>query len=867
MACLLDLPTEILLIIIQNLDEVSDLRSLSAASRRLYYVANPVLYSLAAKRYPYLLCWACGAGLFGVAEKLLVAGLSPNLPAVNCKWPVQFIDDDDSSLEKQRNNAESPPDVLNEVYQHHLSNSHLGGQDIQVVPYNPKIHSDVEEYIAGRSSYWFPLHAAAMSGHTGIMKLLFDYGAYLDPPGRGLCRCSPDGLGPLVQHWPRNYWTPLHVALCSRNELAANLLIKLGASPIVELCFRQSSALHWAARASFVSTTKLLLEGGPNASVDAEFHDPYYQTPLMWALGTENSIEIMTCLLQHGVNIDAHVIEAYSIPKYCEKPTALTQACYNGWHKDAIFLVNAGASVHLIQPRCPSALDQCFNWFGVRLNRDEEFRRFAITNMREMDNEDMNRLMKHHRRYGYKFSQLAIGPGPNDPNEDDNIAGMVELIRELIHSGANIHNSLAGTHYPLIRASARHLISIVELLQASGSDVNQEDDNGLFPLLAAISDANMDRADDLFTTVKYLLDHGADPNKANKFGQTVLMEICRSYEWIPLQLEMVKLLVGYGADINLRSPLYKSAYYPEYSGSIPKAITLPLQAAFHYGKYEIWRYLWDSGAEISHEKADLRLMLEDFVVNRREWEKGEEWDEWEELGKDDPPRCSNIYPTKRRREFCASLRVLLAMDLSGWLAKDPICLWLSTKLGDFRLTNLFLDAGASDASWSHEVYGSCLCNILDGIFPDKPFDIACVQRLVSLGADVNAVYRDRSILQCLFHLGHYQTEIEDGGLKRFIEFFTVLVDNGVIPTKEELECFRDMVELDRIHSDTDFWECRILEYMVLDTDFRLNLRRELRRRFVVENNKIVHRKHLTYRDVALDKEVPIAVTSSGSYWP
>ncbi|OTA57481.1 ankyrin [Hypoxylon sp. EC38] len=855
------LPTELILGIIEYLDDIPDLRSLTATTRRLNYITTPVLYSLGAKKYPYLLSWACGAGLLGVVEKLLVVGLSPNLPAVGVDSPEKLATHSENTLPL---NMLDPSSVLNEVYHHQVWKQgppRWLRREAQVPIYNPNVHSVAEEYIDGYTSYWFPLHAAAMSGSIEIIRLLFDFGAYLDPPSRWLCGCSPDGIyGPMFCNYSPTsvyYWTPLHTALCCGNESTANYLLGLGASSNIELRERQSNALHWAARGGFLSTTKLLLEGVRNVSVDIPA--PNGTTPLMWALGTERSIETMTCLIEHGANIEAKVTPIWT------RPTALTEACYNGWYKDATFLIDAGATSHSISPTEPSALDQCLISLNAGLNREE---RCEQENMIKRKTR-LFKALDLRRKYNYKLGKLALRPCPNDLNEDAGSAAIMELMKKLIHNGANVNTSPAGTRHPLIRASAAHLIPIMELLLASGADVNQEDDKGSFPLLAAVPKRRADWEDDVFGTVEFLLKHGAHSNKTDKSGRTTLMKICRHLQRSPSQLETVKLLVSYGADINIRSPFGKRLDlfwgYCNHDCS-------PLQVTFHERKYDILHYFMDQGAKILHEKADLSLMLEDFHYHAHEWEKEGEWDSGVEMN--EPPNYTNVYPWQCRVNLCPPLRLLLSLDRSGWLAKDPRSLYLSTRITKYPLLKSLLDAGASDASWI-EYDRSCLSVFFPDVCVNGKPDFACAQRLVSIGADVNAMGGGHSLLSRTLYGVVSGRWVEGGGFTEFIKLLTFLVDNGVDPSREELEMFEEIVRLDKIHGGFPLWEwdelCsndpKLQDRVDLD-DFeqnsRLDLRREVRRQFVVEGNKIVRRKVLTYGDVALTEGDIDVVGASGS---
>lgn len=78
MAKLLRLPDELLCMVVDFCDHISDLRSLSATCRQFHDVFNPFLYKRAVSCYPHLLTWACDTSQVSLVKKLLAAGADPN---------------------------------------------------------------------------------------------------------------------------------------------------------------------------------------------------------------------------------------------------------------------------------------------------------------------------------------------------------------------------------------------------------------------------------------------------------------------------------------------------------------------------------------------------------------------------------------------------------------------------------------------------------------------------------------------------------------------------------------------------------------------------------------------------------------------
>ncbi|KAI2622419.1 ankyrin repeat-containing domain protein [Hypoxylon sp. NC1633] len=627
MALFLTLPNELLLDIIGQLDDPHDLSSISATSRLLHYVANPFLYAFAAKNRPYLLFWASEFGRVSTAEKLLLAGQDPNIPMIeedHGRCYAQFKDEANTDLDPIT--SQRIEEMGNYVWRR------WGENDCESPENNGlffSYHSSGPNYpwTCPLPMYWFPIHLAAISGSVDMIKLLVDYGARIQVPSCGLCLCSAtsgvyDGENhPSYQDGegiPR--WSPLHTALCRGKEAAANLLLDLGASPEVELRANMSNALHWAASSGCLSTVKTLLE---KHQVPADINDSVNSTPLMWTLGASRSFEIIECLLQHGASTDLEMDDRDE--EEIRQPTALSQACANGWYEDAIQLIEAGADIHRVLPVLKlSPLDLCLRVLGAdwyRLGGERSgnwYAPWSLVNefdmIQQCQDDNRRRYISRLWRMGYQLqlwaketSQLPL----YEDNGDIYFSGMIQLVKLLILRGANIHGSPAAPSSVLMRASAAHLVPIVDLLLASGESVDQEDAEGITPLLAALLSTNLPWIDTLYETVRPLINHGAHPNQKNTFGETVFFRrLCcepPQKDWhSERNLELVKALVSYGADVNLRSPVRR-----RHDGTV--VMYSPIQAAFYYKHYDICRYLLEIGAEISSENHDLRIMLEDSL--------------------------------------------------------------------------------------------------------------------------------------------------------------------------------------------------------------------------------------------------------------
>ncbi|HEY3855478.1 MAG TPA: ankyrin repeat domain-containing protein [Verrucomicrobiae bacterium] len=151
-------------------------------------------------------------------------------------------------------------------------------------------------------------------------------------------------------------------------------------------------------------------------------------------------------------------------------------------------------------------------------------------------------------------------------------AGAVKIVKLLLDNGANPNpnsNPLAESS-PLLEALMAGDAAIIELLLQHGADGNATADQGLSmamasrcdkavsALAAKITDTNAFSAaltesatlGDLKSS-RLMLERGADVNAFDPFGKTALMYAAGSDT---LPLDVVKLLIEYGADVKCRVP-------------------------------------------------------------------------------------------------------------------------------------------------------------------------------------------------------------------------------------------------------------------------------------------------------------------------
>uniref|UniRef100_A0A0A9WC50 Ankyrin repeat and KH domain-containing protein 1 n=1 Tax=Lygus hesperus TaxID=30085 RepID=A0A0A9WC50_LYGHE len=162
-------------------------------------------------------------------------------------------------------------------------------------------------------------------------------------------------------------------------------------------------------------------------------------------------------------------------------------------------------------------------------------------------------------------------------------AGYYELAQVLLAMHANVEDrGIKGDCTPLMEAASSGYVDIVRLLIHHGADVNAQSSSGNTPLMYACAGGHVE-------AVRVLLDNGANVEDHNENGHTPLMEAA-SAGHVPV----AEILLARGAGINTHSNEFKES-----------ALTL----ACYKGHLDMVRFLLEAGADQEHKTDEMHTAL------------------------------------------------------------------------------------------------------------------------------------------------------------------------------------------------------------------------------------------------------------------
>ncbi|XP_030756084.1 ankyrin repeat domain-containing protein 17 isoform X3 [Sitophilus oryzae] len=244
-----------------------------------------------------------------------------------------------------------------------------------------------------------------------------------------------------------------------------------------------------------------------------------------------------------------------------EDKTALVEACNDGDVGTVRKLLTEGRSVHETSEEGESLLSLACSAGYFELAQH-------IRNSAE-NAEDLKRvLLAMHANVEDRGIK-----GECTPLMEAASAGHLDIVRLLIHHGADVNAQSTSGNTPLMYACAGGHTEVVEFLLENGAHVEDHNENGHTPLMEAASAGHVGLA-------KILLMHGAGINThSNEFKESALTLACYKGH-----LDMVRFLLEAGADQEHKTDEMHTA----------------LMEASMDGHVEVARLLLDSGAQVQN---------------------------------------------------------------------------------------------------------------------------------------------------------------------------------------------------------------------------------------------------------------------------
>ncbi|KAH8146556.1 uncharacterized protein LAJ45_09502 [Morchella importuna] len=561
---LLDLPPELIMLIAESLDTLSELNNLTRTSRVLHHITTKLLYTAMDKNA--VLRWAARNGRSTLLTLVLDMGASIDAPDSDERTALHWAT----------------------TYAHdaHLITRLEHGQEIHAVVKSPlhtvprddeyatpaKILLDrgadigARPWFRGRPVHVFhaPLHWATACGNVAAVELLLDRGAQIEQKG-GMVR-----------------YTPLILAAINDHESVVRVLLQRGADVRATTMWNET-ALHWASWAGHEGVAAALLEYG--APVEDLGSDA--QTPLIEA-ARENHKGLARILLKHGANVNAHNVD---------HDTPLNIAAQRGFQRMVALLLEHGADLtiknHTRSPLHAAAYMGHESIVALLLDAGADIDE-------HLEHDGYNLL---HTAIlgdgGLPLIQLLLDRGvqPTDTTATGQTAVSLahthkkhDLLRDpdafhiIVKASVQLLDAHAvpATHYltdALHAACSAGLTDSARILIAAGADVNAPaGDPCLSPLLCTVAsgneatvrlllaaEAHVDDAHDAggcdacgelglamvgaerVAIVRALLEGGADVNCGDEWGQTALHRVVREGEEGGGG-EVVRCLMGWGAN-------------------------------------------------------------------------------------------------------------------------------------------------------------------------------------------------------------------------------------------------------------------------------------------------------------------------------
>ncbi|KAL7937002.1 ankyrin repeat-containing domain protein [Trichoderma chlorosporum] len=433
------------------------------------------------------------------------------------------------------------------------------------------------------------LYFGCLWGHHHVVEVLLDLGA---DPNMGI---KPDD--------PPQKWSPLLAAVDDGYEKSVKKLLDKKADPNLPGASLWGTALRYAAVKGHLKICQMLVDSG------ADPNSPLIQPPILIQMITdyeasEKQMEIFDFLISHNADVNA---------KDTSGTPVLIHASRDNQRMDFVRrLLDHGADVNIYNSDNQPAL------YFAALDKEEELVKLLLekgAKVNEISSSGVTPLYFAVPESDIVRPMLENGADPDSSRNSGFTClmhaawfGYNESLELLLDHNANIELAYDGDDddqkgWTALSCAARQSQKeTVRILAERGADLKRSSDQGVPAIhLAAASDtlsvflefpskidvsqldkegySALHKVDVSLENFKLLINAGANLNvQDKKRGDTPLT--VASYNGL---LERAKYLVKHGADINLASPC---------DGP-------PLTQACRYAKWDILKFLIDSGANVN----------------------------------------------------------------------------------------------------------------------------------------------------------------------------------------------------------------------------------------------------------------------------
>ncbi|KAI8310991.1 hypothetical protein K4K59_007771 [Colletotrichum sp. SAR11_240] len=561
---------------------IKALAALSLSDRFFNLIAEPKLYDLGPLRHPYLLCWATDVGYVNAMRKILSSSRGYAQTGVIRYRPQDTYKEwnRDTESAKQRFDQRYRTDA--KAFQrraHWLDKGDFGehqelvadyrdgvdeeddddyeeddellwrrfeAEDFGVVRWENNDFDDFDILNEPKAVYWFPVHIAARQGNMEALALLVDFGALLNIPSKGFCVHASDPFNRSCLHFPdwtdgfdpavmHPAWTPYHIALCRGHQEMTRYILEtcphiserllFDGDEITEPIPRFISAM----RHSYPTIAEFCLQ----SQLDdiEEMHADVFDGTLLWRAfwELENFESALEMLLRHGADLEHDLGVGH---------TLLVEACYHGYYREALALIEAGANA-----------DTVLHEPGLNKNLDEAMR-----------------TRNHYSFNASNVLDICCNVYPswlwNVPVSIPSCDAALAVVSHIIDSG--VDNETKNT--ALLFACAFHRVEIIDFLLKSGGDLHDPNVNSVGALTHAAQHSPewgpglRTWSENLVQTFSIIINHAKKTGTQLADGVTVakmLQELCVTVradeKVVPCIADAILLLVSEGlVDVNHR---------------------------------------------------------------------------------------------------------------------------------------------------------------------------------------------------------------------------------------------------------------------------------------------------------------------------